>query len=1647
MSQTNRSSATGAYGILFDGRYLLAEGRWEGAVGVVREAYDTWADDRRVVIKHPDPYTGPQVRAYKEQLLASEAHVLGLLKDVPQVCKMLAQGRVGQGPGSYGYLVIEWAEGEPVAEMLQRAAAKGQVVPIGTALAILSQLAEVLAAAHEKGIINNDVDVKHLYWSDDTGILKVIDWGNAKTESSSDWGRFGFHDDLSQFAEAMFCLLTGRPALDARQADLDYWQNALRDVLAPVRADLGIIGSRLSARDKGYASAKELSRALKECAATFDHTIGVDLAAIDRLLAEAPPEALARAEEVLMRLRALAPAHAAVKERVTRLEEIRQERKEAAALQLGAAYVKAGSWLGAAKVLSQALGDGSRPESDPALLLAAVLLIDSRRDTISTEAQERWIEGARAIAEKRHEDALNAYLAARDEWFDTRVEPLRSLLARTGRYVLRHELRTLLTSLGRCNGAARQAANGASQPDTELGRATREFEEALAALDACPEQDWLLQHHCYARVVRALELFRGRVDLPLSLRGDVRAVAAKAQELVGCFEEVEQALQRHDFVGAADSMLRIPRLDPDSRTPLLHAGPVQQLAPIFDGLQCFQGWGPGITEGSLAQDILKQIDRAFAPIAASSLKARIAEVALASVRDVIAEHESQHLEDGLRLLRQRKWEDVRRWARSVLAEHPNWRNVGYAAKLAEAYIHIFEPAEPVFDAPLRASRVVKELEAFGCRDERLTLYGQRIAALAGCFQHLLGHDLGGEAAARAAIEALPADDPYRDEALRGIELMMAWRTAMRDQRWEQAQSAVEHLQVLDLPILPRLAARWRGILAQVTAALGHRRLWQYEEAVAALDSAMEQMPTRDLGSPAPTSEELRDHFVQLREIILQESTVGPRAATTRRSRDTVTMRHKAPLADGGEGASPLVSKVRSLGRSAQDNYARLSRMVRDKERPQQPQDTSVIDKLQDWFHSLGERFRRMTNKRPFEVKERKPTPYTEQQGAPLAVPVRSQRQPKPRARAARRAPNDDSAKPSGDLWESASWAVGGALMVGVLTIIFALSAAPKPIGDAVATPSASAWEQSIAQVTGLLQANEEDRAAELLAQLRTQGAALSAAQRETLDKLGDCVWLQQQHGRVDPVPRHEDLVRLGDLWLQAQGEDLATLQSLCSSELPIEETIRAEVGERWGQLQNLLAQDTVASYEAIIAALSGLEDAPLSVLCGGETVFRETLVKAHAGLARLHFEARQCELGSQGIGHILPLIENHQELAQLEALQPLNALQESCWRTAEDCQKIASLVEDAAPEHPGEDLRLLAELAPRWDKLREACQDVTLEQLVEARLAALQRMLDEGHAAQAGEEALKIQEHAWFTHPPGSGHSPAVVAVAAAALQVEAGCSRGECGVASQNALLSAQGLYQQYKADIPQDVQGRLVQLIDNARAACRTCQRPVAATATPTSSPAPTIAAVRQTLLDPDLGEWTDIGVYYGDTANGRVWYLYDRFVKRNVAPLIYQGTAGGRQYQLYNTLYRPEEGPFTQVTSVRTRTKVLSVKETIDGAKPLWGVRIAGVGERAVYLLVLWSPTDAEQTQGRWSLRLWSPDGTMGEERNLIAAPSSLTTEVQINRSPDGASCDIYWQGELVFAQQPLPAPAELNQVEFLVGEGVHIWLRDAQVEIVR
>ena len=80
--------------------------------------------------------------------------------------------------GSHRYLVLEYVQGETLAERLKRGA-----LPLDEALPLAKQIAEALEAAHEKGIVHRDLKPANIMVTDE-GRAKVLDFGLARSAES-----------------------------------------------------------------------------------------------------------------------------------------------------------------------------------------------------------------------------------------------------------------------------------------------------------------------------------------------------------------------------------------------------------------------------------------------------------------------------------------------------------------------------------------------------------------------------------------------------------------------------------------------------------------------------------------------------------------------------------------------------------------------------------------------------------------------------------------------------------------------------------------------------------------------------------------------------------------------------------------------------------------------------------------------------------------------------------------------------------------------------------------------------------------------------------------------------------------------------------------------------------------------------------------------------------------------------------------------------------------------------------------------------------------------------------------------------------------------------------------------------------------------
>ncbi len=148
------------------GPYQLASRIGAGGMGEVYQARDTTLN-RQVAIK----VLLPAVASDPERLarFRREARVLASLNH-PHIAQIYGFEDVD---GVHA-LVMELVEGPTLADRIVSGA-----VPINEALAIASQIADVLDAAHEQGIIHRDLKPANIKVRED-GTVKVLDFGLAK---------------------------------------------------------------------------------------------------------------------------------------------------------------------------------------------------------------------------------------------------------------------------------------------------------------------------------------------------------------------------------------------------------------------------------------------------------------------------------------------------------------------------------------------------------------------------------------------------------------------------------------------------------------------------------------------------------------------------------------------------------------------------------------------------------------------------------------------------------------------------------------------------------------------------------------------------------------------------------------------------------------------------------------------------------------------------------------------------------------------------------------------------------------------------------------------------------------------------------------------------------------------------------------------------------------------------------------------------------------------------------------------------------------------------------------------------------------------------------------------------------------------------
>jgi DNA-binding response OmpR family regulator len=267
-------------GQVFAGRYEILEEIGSGGMGMVYRALDRDLGEQ-VAIKtlRPELVRDPSlIERFKSEIrLArhiSDKHVV-------------RTHDFGERDGLC-YLTMEYVEGITVRELLDTRGRLG----VAPTLAIATQLAQSLMAAHEQGVIHRDIKPQNLLL-DAAGMLKVMDFGvarlTARTSGLTEVGMlvgtpsymapeqllsdsFDERIDLYAMGVVLFECLTGRLPFEAGSA-VSLIAKLLREEPPPpaslnpeISPPLGALVLRLLSKepDQRPASARELGRLLSE---------------------------------------------------------------------------------------------------------------------------------------------------------------------------------------------------------------------------------------------------------------------------------------------------------------------------------------------------------------------------------------------------------------------------------------------------------------------------------------------------------------------------------------------------------------------------------------------------------------------------------------------------------------------------------------------------------------------------------------------------------------------------------------------------------------------------------------------------------------------------------------------------------------------------------------------------------------------------------------------------------------------------------------------------------------------------------------------------------------------------------------------------------------------------------------------------------------------------------------------------------------------------------------------------------------------------------------------------------------------------------------------------------------------------------------
>jgi tRNA A-37 threonylcarbamoyl transferase component Bud32 len=314
------------------GRYLILSELGRGSMARVYLAKDPNID-RKLALKVLDPRnpTSPDLVAAMKRRFLVEATAAARLDHPAAVA--IYDADVDPETGA-SYIAMEWVDGLSLRDHL----VAGGSIPVAEAVDIVRQVAEALDAAHRQGLIHRDVKPANIL-IDRKGRAKLSDFGIAKLDDleltttgqilgtplymSPEQIRDDDLDgrsDLFSLGVVLYQSLTGEPPFAGETLHavthkiLTTKPKPLRDLSPHVPRELADIVDRLLAkdRDRRFATADELARALAEAASTALAGDPVEatrttVLGIDETLPAPPPSATTTAQPLASRLARVLP--------------------------------------------------------------------------------------------------------------------------------------------------------------------------------------------------------------------------------------------------------------------------------------------------------------------------------------------------------------------------------------------------------------------------------------------------------------------------------------------------------------------------------------------------------------------------------------------------------------------------------------------------------------------------------------------------------------------------------------------------------------------------------------------------------------------------------------------------------------------------------------------------------------------------------------------------------------------------------------------------------------------------------------------------------------------------------------------------------------------------------------------------------------------------------------------------------------------------------------------------------------------------------------------------------------------------------------------------------------------------------------------